>query len=34
VAWVGGRPIGAITQIGGAGFDGLNWASRALFVFA
>jgi len=34
VAWVGGRPIGAIIQIGGAGFDGLNWASRALFVFA
>lgn len=33
VAWNGGRPTGAVTQIGGSGIDGVNWASRGIFVF-
>ncbi len=33
VAWLGGHPSGAVTQIGGPLIDGKNWSSRALFVF-
>jgi hypothetical protein len=33
VAWVGGKPSGAIATIGGPGIDGKNWASRGMFVW-
>jgi len=33
VAWVNGKPSGAITTIGGPGIDGTNWTSRGMFVW-
>ena len=33
VGWAGGVPVGTPVQIGGPGLDGVNWASRGLFVF-
>jgi len=33
VPFIGGRPVGSPTQIGGPNVDGYNWASRGLFVF-
>jgi beta-propeller uncharacterized protein DUF5122 len=32
VGFGGGRPTGAVTQIGGPGVDAANWAARGLFV--
>jgi hypothetical protein len=34
VAWGGAAPTGPVTQLGGPGMDGANWASRGLFVFS
>jgi hypothetical protein len=31
--WNGTAPTGPVTQLGGPGMDGVNWASRGLFVF-
>ena len=33
VAWSGGHPTGAVTQIGGPLVDGVNWTSQGLFAF-
>jgi hypothetical protein len=33
VAWSGSAPVGPVNQIAGAGFDGANWASTAMFAF-
>ena len=33
VAWSGGRPVGAVTQIAGPGMNGTNWASNGIFAF-
>jgi hypothetical protein len=34
VPWSGGQPLGSPVLIGGPGVDGVNWGSRALFVFS
>ena len=33
VAWVNGKPTGAIATISGPAIDGKNWASRGMFVW-
>jgi hypothetical protein len=33
VGWSGGQPSGAPVQIGGPAMDGVNWASRGLFLY-
>lgn len=34
VGWTNGQPTGTPIQIGGPGSDGVNWASRGLFVYS
>ncbi|MFN8234358.1 MAG: fibronectin type III domain-containing protein, partial [Actinomycetota bacterium] len=34
IAWSGGQPTGSPILIGGPAIDGLDWSSRALFVFS